>query len=879
MKIKTWKAKTKNVKIEKKKNVYIVTNNSQVEAKLYAFNIIKCKKQHVNVSFNAKIISGAGAILKLVNRNKVCRMDIIINSESSSTEVMNGFLLPVLVVKPNTTIEIESVEISLSSKPLYTYDKYMGKKKILLITPSYPSPDNLYACGFVHSRVKEYIKQGLDVEVACVYEYNSMSSYEIEGVRVYRTNYEQLRSILMCRKYDAILVHFFDERYGYYLDTSYLKDTPIFLWNHGADILYWNYKEFYTPYFSDQYILPNDLEQNYKKRDEYVSSFAGKENVYWIFVSESEKKEDEIINNLKFKNSVVIPNIINQDIFSYTPKDENLRKNIFMVRRFDNTKKYAIDIAILTILELSRRPFFYDLNFYLCGEGDFHSQLVEPVRKFSNVHIVKNFLSHEQIKQYHDKCGIGLFPTRNDTQGVSALEAASSGLAVVTSDLEVIHEFFDVSLNTICPVEDIKAYADVIERLYYNPDEFKKISKQMNIYTAEKCGKENTINKEIEYIKENIIYVDDMIRPVTKVAEKPIVTIAIPSYNAEKFLNKCIPSLLKSEYAYLTEILIINDGSKDATATIGKMYEKLTTVNGKSIVKLIDKENGGHGSGINKGIELARGKYFKVIDADDWVDEDQYNELLKRLIDEDADLILTDYCEARSFEDKLHKVEYYKNLTPGTVYHLDDICTGSYGFPEWGPTLPTSTYKTECLRKADFKLLEKTFYVDMTYNAYSIIYIDTVKRYDLNVYRYYIGNAGQSVSEEGMKRNYKHHENVIIELMKIVTSDDRLSDSKREYVLRKLLLPMVYVQYYINLDLFHSRKKFMIFEKRIKDFPQLLVHHEFNIRNTKFHRYTRGIFVEINPLLRRTANRVRWGILKVKKMIGSIVRMLLRRVK
>ena len=104
------------------------------------------------------------------------------------------------------------------------------------------------------------------------------------------------------------------------------------------------------------------------------------------------------------------------------------------------------------------------------------------------------------------------------------------------------------------------------------------------------------------------------------------------------------------------EILIINDGSTDSTSAIGKMYEQLTTVNGRSIVKLIDKENGGHGSGINKGIELATGKYFKVVDADDWVDEEQYDKLLKNLIHEDADLVLTDYCEARSFEDSLHKV-------------------------------------------------------------------------------------------------------------------------------------------------------------------------------------------------------------------------------
>ena len=71
MKIKTWKAKTKDVNIRKNKDTYIITNNSQAEAKLYAFHIIKCKKQHVNVSFKAKTINGSGAILKLVNRNRI----------------------------------------------------------------------------------------------------------------------------------------------------------------------------------------------------------------------------------------------------------------------------------------------------------------------------------------------------------------------------------------------------------------------------------------------------------------------------------------------------------------------------------------------------------------------------------------------------------------------------------------------------------------------------------------------------------------------------------------------------------------------------------------------------------------------------------------
>ena len=871
MNIKKWKLRTNNVKIQHKKGSILVTNDSDLEAIIYSNNIIKCRNEHVNVRFESKIIKGVGGVLKLINRHKECKMDVMLNSECSSTESMKGYLLPIIVIKPNTTIEIESTQITTSKKPEYTYEKFMGKKRILLITPSYPSPDNLYACGFVHSRVKEYIKQDIDVEVACVYKYNSMAHYEIEGVTVYRTDYNQLRSILMGRKYDAILVHFFDEEYGYYLDTSYIKDTPIFLWNHGADILYWDYKKIYTPYFTDTYVLPQFLENKYKSRDKYINEFSKKENVYWIFVSESERKDAEKMHKLHFKNSIVIPNIINQDIFSYRKKAPELRKKIFMIRRFDNTKKYAIDIAVLTILELARRPFFDDLEFYICGEGDYHDQLVDPLKKYPNVHIINNFLSHNQIKKYHDKCGIGLFPTRQDTQGVSALEAASSGLAVVTSDLDVIHEYFDETLNTICPIEDFKAYADVIEKLYNSPSQFEKISENMSRYTRAKCGIESTINKEIEYIKENILKVQNIIIPISKIAEKPIVTITIPSYNAEKFLDKCLLSLLKSEYAYLTEILVINDGSKDRTSEIARYYEKITTIGERSIVKLIDKENGGHGSGINKGIELAKGKYFKVVDADDWVDEEQYNELLRRLTNEDADLILTDYCEARTFESKLHKVEYYKNLTPNVEYHLDDVCIGTYGFKNWGPTLPTSTYKTECLRNANFKLLEKTFYVDMMYNAYSILCIDTVKRYDLNVYRYYIGNAGQSVSEEGMKKNYKHHENVIIELMKIVSNDSRFSDEKREYVLKRLMLPMVYVQYYINLDLFHSRKKFMTFEKRVKEFPQLMIYNEFNKRNTKFHRYTKGIFVEINPFLKRQTDILRRVVFKFKEIINHFL--------
>ena len=106
----------------------------------------------------------------------------------------------------------------------------MGKKRLLLITPEYPSQSNSSDNNFIHSHIKEYIKDGnLEVEVACVNQENDKSLYEYEGIQVIRTVYEELRSILMSKKYDAILVYKLNKQYEKYLKTSYIKDTTIIL--------------------------------------------------------------------------------------------------------------------------------------------------------------------------------------------------------------------------------------------------------------------------------------------------------------------------------------------------------------------------------------------------------------------------------------------------------------------------------------------------------------------------------------------------------------------------------------------------------------------------------------------------------------------------
>ena len=849
MKIEKWYCKDNFIEIECKNKKVIIRNNSDVEGKVYSTSIFRVNDKYVNVDFSSKTLSGSGAIMSFINRKRMRVFDVILGSKTSSKYPIKGFLMPIIIVKPMSEIEISDVNIVLSDVREYTFNKFLGEKKMLLITPLYPSPDNLYACGFVHSRVKSYIEAGLDVEVAVINSYNISSYYEFDGVQVYKTDYSDMRDILMAKSYDGILLHFLDSTYAKYLTSSYLNDTPIFLWNHGADILFKDYEQFYTPYFSNEYVLPEILKKEYDEREKYIIDLASNKNVNWIFVSDWEKNRAEKLLNIKFNNSVVIHNFIDNEIFKYVEKNGDERKNIFMVRRFDNTKKYAIDIAVLTILELSRREIFKDLNFYLCGEGNYFNELVEPIRKFKNVIINNNFLTHEQIYEYHKKCGIALFPTRQDTQGVSALEAASSGLVVVSSDIPVINEFFDKKLGTLCETENYIEYADTIEKFYNDSNEFKRVSKLMSENTFSKCSFEKTIEKEINYINKNKLSIEKLVSIPKFIDKDPLLTITIPSYNASKFLQKCLLSLLKSKYLGKLEILIINDGSKDNTKDIGLYFENLLNNDVRKIVRLIDKENGGHGSGINKGIELANGKYFRVIDSDDWVDTDQLDSYIEKLQYETADEVLTDYCEARTFEDKPVPKETFKFMNEDVIYNVNDICSGVYGFRVWGPSLPTATYKLDLLRKTNFKLPEHMFYVDMLYNAYSIININTIKKYSENIYRYFIGNVGQSVSQAGMMKNHMHHENVILKLMDIISNDSRVTPEKKEYMLHMLLLPMVVVQYHIYLDLFHSKKKFMSFEKRISKYSELIKYPEFNERRIKFYRRTFGIFVPLHPYI------------------------------
>lgn len=619
------------------------------------------------------------------------------------------------------------------------------------------------------------------------------------------------------------------------------------------------------PQFASHYFEEN-IDVSYRNyefliKDYYFEKYNNLPNVKWIFVSEFLKNRAEELHKIKFNNYEIIPCYINNSLFQFEKKDAELRKKIFILRKFTNDSCYALDIDIRVILELSRRPFFDQLEFDIYGEGEMFEQLTSPVKQFANVHLHRKFLSHDEIRQVHKSHGIALFATRFDTQGVSLCEAASSGCAVISSNIPTVNKYIDSNLGVICDIENFKQYADVIEKMFYDKDYFLQVSNSESISINNIFGYENTIQKEINMFHSEI---QKKAYEFEEPLEKPLLTVIIPSYNVEKYLWQGVMTLLNTPYSNKLEILIINDGSKDSTAKIGQQLQDLTTVNGKSIVRIINKENGGHGSTINRGIREANGKYLKVMDGDDTVDSYAFSKLIELLEKENVDIILNNYIEDFANINLSIRKNVYDFMVPGLEYHFDDLCYENYGFKLWGPILSCSTYKTEMLKEMDFKLSEHCFYVDMELNANISIACKTIKFYPLYIYRYLLGRENQSVTKESYMRNYKHHEKVTLNIIKLLYNhQNSISAVRKSYIIRNLILIMIKTQYIVTVEFFNKGKPFREFEKQLKNFPEFYNDSSFVTQGIKFHRLTNGYFIRYNSFLIKVKNKIRNIIHKI----------------
>lgn len=234
-------------------------------------------------------------------------------------------------------------------------------------------------------------------------------------------------------------------------------------------------------------------------------------------------------------------------------------------------------------------------------------------------------------------------------------------------------------------------------------------------------------------------------------------SIIIPAYNVSQYIEQGMDSLLAEEsiIPYL-DIVIVNDGSKDDTLKKAIHYQNLYP----DSVSIIDKENGGHGSGINVGIKAAKGKYLKILDGDDWVRSDGLKELVDFILSGKiiVDAIINPF--EKVWEDGRRELVNFDNIKTQIIVGFTEVNASKYTLSLHALTIRTAIYKENNIPEID----EKISYDDMEYILYPVPYINSITFLDAVIYEYRLGLSGQSMNLEQMKKNLPMHIHMIMGL-------------------------------------------------------------------------------------------------------------------
>lgn len=225
-----------------------------------------------------------------------------------------------------------------------------------------------------------------------------------------------------------------------------------------------------------------------------------------------------------------------------------------------------------------------------------------------------------------------------------------------------------------------------------------------------------------------------------------ILSIAIPCYNSEAYMENCIKSILP--VGEDVEILIVDDGStKDRTPMIADQY----AAKYPGIVKAVHQENGGHGEAVNAGLRNASGLYYKVVDSDDWVNTKGLAKIVKRMKELEreggVDLLLANFVYDK-VGTKHKKLMRFRNVFPrDEVFSWDAM---KHMLKTQYILMHNIFYRTQMLRDCGLELPKHTFYVDNIFAFQPLPNCQRLYYMDVNLYHYFIGREDQSVNEKVM---------------------------------------------------------------------------------------------------------------------------------
>ena len=291
-----------------------------------------------------------------------------------------------------------------------------------------------------------------------------------------------------------------------------------------------------------------------------------------------------------------------------------------------------------------------------------------------------------------------------------------------------------------------------------------------------------------------------------------VLSVIIPTYNVESFLDRCLSSLITNRDDL--EVLVIIDGSKDRCADIAKDYQSKFP----EIFQVIEKENGHYGSCVNVGLSLVKGKYVKILDADDYYIKDNLSSFLDFATEFDADLLLSDS-------------NMIKNGKCGSFYRFDipenQLLSLDYLENKDLYDLPHQSiaYKREILQQINYVQTEGVPFTDLEWVSYPMTAVKTIAYFKSVLYEYDLMREGQSVSQE-VHCKTMDKDCLIVE--KIVTYYENHKDSiplenrrvLKEIVFRNVL--RIYYHFLINWPKYLNNNILVDFDNEIQNLsPEL----------------------------------------------------------
>ena len=279
-----------------------------------------------------------------------------------------------------------------------------------------------------------------------------------------------------------------------------------------------------------------------------------------------------------------------------------------------------------------------------------------------------------------------------------------------------------------------------------------------------------------------------------------VLTVVVPTYNMEQYLKYCLDSLCVGTGLEDLEVLVVNDGSTDASSAIAHEYEKKYP----QTFRVIDKENGNYGSCVNRGLAEARGKYIKILDADDSFDTDSFEVFISFLADVDVDLVVSDFDIVDENRVLRKSVRF---VLPAGTHSLEEMCA----FPTFmDMQMHGVTYRRDMLLQLGYVQTEGISYTDHQWISTPMMAVRTVSYFDKPLYRYLVGREGQTMNPEVKARSISHMATCAIAMCQDYERlKEHVSDALRPYLYGKILYMMKDVYVFCFLHYSPQLKQFL----------------------------------------------------------------------